>query len=62
MSPQLDTIMRATAATRELLRKHRVSDEGMSEFTGVIGYYSMLYMMADPAELEVGPGAEVLTV
>jgi 4-carboxymuconolactone decarboxylase len=60
--------------TRELIRKHRVSDEsakalharwgdeGMIEFTGVIGYYSMLCMMANAVELEAGPGAEVLTV
>ena len=60
--------------TRELIRKHRVSDEsakalqarfgdeGMIEFTGVIGYYSMLCMMANAVELEAGPGAEVLKV
>jgi alkylhydroperoxidase family enzyme len=60
--------------TRELIRKHRVSDEsakalqarfgdeGMIEFTGAIGYYSMLCMMANAVELEAGPGAEVLKV
>lgn len=60
--------------TRELIRRHRVSDEsaqalqtrfgseGMIEFTGAIGYYSMLCMMANAVELEAGPGAEVLTV
>ena len=60
--------------TRELIRKHRVSDEsakalqarfgdeGLIEFTGAIGYYSMLCMMANAVELEAGPGAEVLKV
>ena len=60
--------------THELIRKHRVSDEaaktlqarfgneGMIEFTGAIGYYSMLCMMANAVELEAGPGAEVLKV
>ncbi len=60
--------------TRELIRKHRVGDEraqallarfgseGMIEFTGAIGYYSMLCMMANAVELETGPGAEVLKV
>ena len=60
--------------TRELIRKHRVSDasvkalharfgdEGMIEFTGAIGYYSMLCMMANAVELEAGQGAEVLKV
>ena len=60
--------------TRELIRKHRVSDEsakalqtrfgdeGMIELTGAIGYYSMLCMMANAVELEAGPGAEVLMV
>ena len=60
--------------TRELIRKHRVSDasagalaarfgnEGMIEFTGAIGYYSMLCMMANAVELEAGAGAEVLKV
>ena len=60
--------------TRELIRKHRVGDEraqalqarfgdeGMIEFTGAIGYYSMLCMIANAVELEAGPGAEVLKV
>ena len=60
--------------TRELIRKHRVSDEsakalharfgdeGMIEFTGAIGYYSMLCMMANAVELEAGSGAEVLKI
>ncbi len=60
--------------TRELIRKHRVSDasakalharfgdEGMIELTGAIGYYSMLCMMGNAVELEAGPGAEVLKV
>ena len=60
--------------TRELIRKHRVSDasakallarfgnEGMIEFTGAIGYYSMLCTMANAVELEAGPGADVLKV
>ena len=59
--------------TRELIGKHRVSDdsakallarfgnEGMIEFTGAIGYYSMLCMMANAVELGAGPGAEVLS-
>jgi 4-carboxymuconolactone decarboxylase len=60
--------------TRELIRKHRVSDasakalharfgdEGMIELTGAIGYYSMLCMMANAVGLEAGAGAEVLKV
>ena len=60
------------AFTCELIRKHRVGDasaqalqarfgdEGMIEFTGAIGYYSMLCMMANAVELEAGPGAEIL--
>ena len=60
--------------TRDLIRKHRVGDEsakalharfgdeGMIEFTGAIGYYSMLCMMANAVELEAGAGAEVLKV
>ena len=62
------------ALTRELIRNHRVSDasakalharfgnEGMIEFTGAIGYYSMLCMMANAVELEAGQDAEVLKV
>jgi 4-carboxymuconolactone decarboxylase len=60
--------------TRELIRKHRVSDaaakalvarfgnEGMIEFAGTIGYYTMLCMMGNAVELETGAGAEVLKV
>ena len=60
--------------TRELLRRHRVSeeraralrarfgDEGFIELTGAIGYYSMLAMTVNACELEAAPGAEVLSV
>ena len=40
----------------------RWGDQGMIEFAGVIGYYSMLCMMANAVELEAGPSAEVLAV
>lgn len=58
--------------TRELIRKHRVSNEVMAalqkrfgnfqlvELTGTIGYYSMLCMTANACELETGEGADVL--
>jgi 4-carboxymuconolactone decarboxylase len=58
--------------TRELIRKHRVSDttakalldrfgkEQLVELTGTIGYYSMLAMTANAVELDAGAGAEVL--
>ena len=58
--------------TRDLIRKHRVSNEAMAalqkrfgnfqlvELTGTIGYYSMLAMTANACELEAGKGAEVL--
>jgi 4-carboxymuconolactone decarboxylase len=58
--------------TRELLRKHRVSDataaalrtrfgdDGFIQLTGAIGYYSLLAMTVNACELEAGPGAEVL--
>ena len=58
--------------TRELINKHRVSDETMSalqkrfgnyqlvELTGTIGYYSLLTMTANATELEPAEGAEVL--
>ena len=58
--------------TRDLIRKHRVSDTIMKslqerfgnfqlvELTGTIGYYSMLAMTANACELEAAPGAEVL--
>ena len=58
--------------TRDLIRKHRVSDAAMKalqqrfgnfqlvELTGTIGYYSMLAMTANACELEAGQGAEVL--
>jgi 4-carboxymuconolactone decarboxylase len=60
--------------TRELLRRHRVSDdsaralrarfgdEGFIELTGAIGYYSMLAMTVNACELEPAPGAEVLAI
>ena len=58
--------------TRDLIRKHRVSDAVMTalqkrfgnfqlvELTATIGYYSMLAMTANACELEAGKGAEVL--
>jgi 4-carboxymuconolactone decarboxylase len=58
--------------TRDLLRKHRVADtqfaaiqkrfgnDGLIQLTGAIGYYSMLAMTVNAAEMEAGPGAEVL--
>ena len=60
--------------TQQLLRKHRVDDaivkalrkrfgdDGLIQFTGAIGYYSMLAMTVNACELEAGPGAEVLQV
>jgi 4-carboxymuconolactone decarboxylase len=60
--------------TRALLRKHRVSDaaaaqmrqrfgdDGFIQLTGAIGYYSMLSMTVNAAELEAAQGAEVLKV
>ena len=58
--------------TRELINKHRVSDDTMKalqkrfgneqliELTGTIGYYSMLAMSANACELEQAEGAEAL--
>jgi len=58
--------------TRELINKHRVSDETMQalqkrfgnyqlvELTGTIGYYTLLTMTANATELEPAEGAEVL--
>jgi 4-carboxymuconolactone decarboxylase len=58
--------------TRDLIRKHRVSDAVMTalqkrfgnfqlvELTATIGYYSMLAMTANACELEAAAGAEVL--
>jgi 4-carboxymuconolactone decarboxylase len=58
--------------TRELIRRHRVSDAAMRalqerfgnfqlvELTGTIGYYSFLAMTANACELEASPGAEAL--
>jgi 4-carboxymuconolactone decarboxylase len=60
--------------TRNLLRKHRVSDaaatamrarlgdDGFIQLTGAIGYYSMLSMTVNACELEAAPGADVLKV
>jgi 4-carboxymuconolactone decarboxylase len=60
--------------TRQLLRKHRVDDatanalrarfgdDGFIQLTGAIGYYSMLAMTVNAAELDAAPGAEVLKV
>jgi 4-carboxymuconolactone decarboxylase len=61
-------------ATRQLLRRHRLDDttatalrnrfgdDGFIQLTGAIGYYSMLSMTVNAAELEAAPGAEVLKV
>ena len=58
--------------TRDLINKHRVSDETMKalqkrfgneqliELTGTIGYYTMLAMSANACELEQAEGAEAL--
>jgi len=58
--------------TRDLINKHRVSDEVMSalqkrfgnyqlvELTGTIGYYSLLAMTANATELEPAEHMEVL--
>ena len=58
--------------TRDLLRKHRVSDsaaaemrrrfgdDGFIQLTGAIGYYSMLSMTVNACELEAAPGADIL--
>ena len=58
--------------TRELMRKHRVSDatagalrqrfgdDGFIQLTGAIGYYAMLSMTVNACELEAASGAEVL--
>jgi len=60
--------------TRELIRKHRVSDAAVKalqerfgnfqliELTGTIGYYCMLAMTANACELEARAGTEVLKV
>src|SRR5688572_23162452 len=58
--------------TRDLINKHRVSDDTMKalqkrfgdeqlvELTGTIGYYSLLAMTANATELEAAPGADAL--
>ncbi len=60
--------------TRALLRQHRVSDEQAAamlrrfgddrfvQLTGAIGYYAMLAITVNAAELDAAPGADVLTV
>lgn len=60
--------------TRTLLRRHRVSDQqaaamrqrfgddGFIQLTGAIGYYSLLAMTVNAAELDAAPGADALTV
>lgn len=60
--------------TRQLLRKHRVDDatfkamqsrfgnDELVQLTTAIGYYSLLAMTVNVAELEAAPGAEVLKV
>ena len=60
--------------TRQLLEKHRVDNisfkemqdrlgnENLIQLTGTIGYYAMLCMTVNAAELEAASGAEVLKV
>jgi 4-carboxymuconolactone decarboxylase len=60
--------------TRQLLRRHRVDEatfgklqarfgnDQLIQLTSAIGYYSMLAMTVNVAELEAAPGAEVLSV
>jgi 4-carboxymuconolactone decarboxylase len=60
--------------TRALLRRHRVDDgmfkamqsrfgnDELVQLTTAIGYYSLLAMTVNAAELEPAPGAEVLKV
>src|ERR1051325_5491210 len=60
--------------TRQLLRKHRVDDatfksmqkrfgnDQLIQLTTAIGYYSLLTMTVNAAELEAAPEAEVLKV
>ncbi|HVZ10727.1 carboxymuconolactone decarboxylase family protein [Rhodopila sp.] len=60
------------AFTRTLLRRHRVADadaavlrdrfgdDGFIQLTGAIGYYSLLAMTVNAAELESGLNADVL--
>lgn len=60
------------AFTRDLLRKHRVTDaaaaamrqrlgdDAFIQLTSAIGYYSMLAMTVNACELEAAPGADTL--
>ena len=60
--------------TRQLLRKHRVEEplframqsrfgnDELIQLTTAIGYYSLLCMTVNTAELDPAPGAEVLKV
>ncbi len=60
--------------TRQLLRKHRADDatfkaiqnrlgnDELIQLTTAIGYYSLLCMTVNAAELDAAPGAEVLKV
>lgn len=60
--------------TRELVRRHRVSDDAAAamrkrfgdeqfiELTATIGYYGMLAMTVNACELEAAPGADVLKI
>lgn len=60
--------------TRALLRKHRVSDgaaaemrrrfgdDGFIQLTSAIGYYSLLSMTVNAADMEAGAGADTLKV
>ena len=43
-----------TRSTTVKALQARFGDEGMIEFTGAIGYYSMLCVMANAVELEAG--------
>ncbi len=71
LSPEEELVVQAT---RELLRRHRISkahwekllsrfgEEGVMELLGVIGYYSMLATVVNGCELEASEGAEKLPV
>jgi len=60
--------------TRQLLRRHRIDDAAFTamqarfgndqlvQLTGAIGYYALLAMTVNMAELSAAPGAEVLKV
>jgi len=50
------------AQTRQKQGPRRFGNEGFSELTRAIAYYSMLAMTVNACELEAAPGAEVLQV